>query len=255
MKTIEFNPDGVSHPVSAETSAGDQAVRTAVLIEVLPHIFHKLKNKLTPILGYTQILLARAGDDFTRERLRRIERNTSELADSLNTLKEYGIRPAALLRPAALGRLLEEMAPEWQGIADAAAARVVLELEPGLPELPLDPARVRVLLLDLAANAVRALRDKPDGRREIRLRLSAEEKALKLSVRDNGRGMAEDELAALWTPFRSGFPGGAGLGLVLCERIIADHGARCEVAAAPGEYCEFTIRFPLAGEARPATRS
>jgi signal transduction histidine kinase len=255
MKISEFNPDGAAHPVSAAASSRDQAVRTEVLIEVLPHIFHKLKNKLTPILGYTQILLARSSDEFTRERLRRIERNTSELAESLNTLKEYGSRPAALLRPAALDRLLEEMAPEWQRIADDAAARVVLELEPGLPELPLDPARVRVLLLDLAANAARALRDRADGRREIRLRLSAADGSLTLSFRDNGRGMSADELAVLWTPFRSGFPGGAGLGLVLCERIIADHGARCEVAAASGEYCEFIIRFPLAGEARPASRS
>ncbi|HOW45895.1 MAG TPA: sensor histidine kinase [Candidatus Aminicenantes bacterium] len=255
MKTIEFIPDGVSHPDSAAASPRDRAARNEVLIDVLPQIFHKLKNKLTPILGYTQILLARAGDDFTRERLQRIERNTAELGENLNTLKEYGSRPAAPLRPAALDRLLEEMAPEWQGVADAAAARVVLELEPGLPELPLEPARLRVLLLDLAANAAQALRDTPAGRREIRLRLSAEKQALKLSFRDNGRGMAADELAALWTPFRSGFPGGAGLGLVLCERIIADHGARCEVAADPGEYCEFIIRFPLAGEALPSPQS
>lgn len=255
MKIIEFNPDGVSPHAFAGVSPRDQDVRNEVLIGALPHIFHKLKNKLTPILGYTQILLARAGDDFTRERLQRIERNTAELAESLNTLKDYGSGPAARLRPTSLDRLLEEMAPAWQGLADAAASRVVLELEPGLPALPLDPDRVRVLLLDLSANAARALRDKPDGRREIRLRLSAEGGALKLSFRDNGRGMAEEELAALWTPFRSGFPGGAGLGLVLCERILADHGARCDVAAAPGEYCEFTIRFPLAGEAAPETQS
>ena len=64
-------------------------------------------------------------------------------------------------------------------------------------------------------------------------------------MRDNGCGMNQDELALAWTPFHAGFPGGAGLGLVLCEKIIADHGASGLITSSVGEFSEITVSFPL----------
>lgn len=245
MKTIEFNPDGKSTVISADVSARDDDARNEVLLEVLPLIFHKLKNKLTPILGYTQILKSRARDEFLHERLERIERNTTEMAENLNTLKDYGRRRACRLQPAGLGALLLAMAPEWQAAADAASARIVIEIEPELPDLPVNEARLRVLLLALAANAARALGEKPLAEREIRVSLRRAGGALNLSVRDNGRGMSEKEQALAWTPFHAGFPGGAGLGLALCEQVIADHRASASIVSSVGEFCEVTVSFPL----------
>jgi len=245
MKTIEFNPDGKSTVISAEVSARDDDTRNEVLFEVLPLLFHKLKNKLTPILGYTQILKSHARDEFLRERLERIERNTAEMAENLNILKDYGRRRACLLQPADLGALLQAMAPEWQAVADAATARVVIELEPALPDLPVNKARLRVLLLDLVANAARALEEKPLPQREIRVSLRRAGNALKLSVRDSGRGMSAEETALAWTPFHAGFPGRAGLGLTLCEKIIADHGAAVSIDSSVGEFSEVTISLPM----------
>lgn len=245
MKTIEFNPDGKSTVISADISARDDDTRNDVLLEVLPLIFHKLKNKLTPILGYTQILKSRTRDEFARERLERIERNTTEMAENLNILKDYGRRRDCPLRPAAIGDLLQAMAPEWQAVADAASARVVIEIEPALPDLPVNEARLRVLLLDLVANASRALDEKPRPEREIRISLRRAGGALKLSVRDNGGGMNEEELELAWTPFHGGFAGCAGLGLSLCEKVIADHGATVSIASSVGEFSEVTVSFPL----------
>jgi Signal transduction histidine kinase len=245
MKTIEFNPDGKSTVISAEVSARDDDTRNEVLLEVLPLILHKLKNKLTPILGYAQILKSRSQDEFLRERLERIERNTAEMAEHFNTLKDYGRRRACPLRPAAIGALLQAMAPEWQAVAGAASARVVIEIEPELPDLPVNEARLRVLLLDLVANAARALGEKPSPEREIRICLRRAGGALKLSVRDNGGGMNGEEMALAWTPFHAGFPGGAGLGLSLCEKVIADHGASGSIASSVGEFSEVTVTFPL----------
>ena len=247
MKTIEFKPDGKSTIITPDLSSQDKAVRNEVLLEVLPLIFHKLKNKLTPILGYTQILMARGSDDFGRERLARIERNTAELTDAFNVLKDYPQPAAARRRPTALDRLLEAMAPDWQEVAGAARARVILELAPGMPELTLDAAQMRVLLLNLADNAMHALQAKAADDREIRIATGMSGNALELRVRDNGRGMGEDEQDSIWSPFYSNFPGRAGLGLVICERIIANHGAACVVTSQAGEFSCFDIRLPLPG--------
>ena len=248
MKTIEFNPEGKSTIVPSATASANDTGKYEILVEILPLVFHKLKNKLTPILGYTQILLARASDEFSRERLARIERNTSELAESLNTLKDYFKASPVPKQQADINSILEGLAAEWQEISLAAGARVVLELAPGLPKMPLDAGQLRILLLGMADNAVNALKMKKGPGREIRLGTRQEGASLKLVIRDNGCGISEEERASIWTPFFSKFPGHAGLGLVICEKILANHGAACSVSSSPGEFSEFEISFPLATE-------
>jgi len=245
MKITEYTPGGEAAAPSAPLPAAMAAARDALLLEALPGIFHKLKNKLTPILGFTQILKSRGSDDFASERLERIERNAYELTENLNALKEYSRRTSPALQAAALDSLLEGMAGDWQALADRAAARVVLELEPGLPELPLDGDQVRFLLLELIGNAARALRARSAAEREIRVSLRRCGGALRLAVRDNGRGLAPQELESVWNPFAAGEGGGAGLGLSLCDAAVARHGARRSVASVPGEFSEFRIDFPL----------
>jgi signal transduction histidine kinase len=246
MKTIEFKPDGKSTIITPTLSPADEAARNDVLLEVLPLIFHKLKNKLTPILGYSQILMSRGCNDYARERLGRIEHNTNELSEALNKLKDYIQAGPCRLQPTDLGSLLSSMAADWQGVATAAQARVILELAPGLPEPALHSDRMRVLLLSLADNAALALQARTAGEREIRISTGLAGDSLKLAMRDNGCGMDEEEMASIWTPFYAQFPGRAGLGLVLCEKIIADHGAACVVSSRPGASSCFEIAFPLA---------
>ncbi len=246
MKTIEFNPDGKSTINPPDLSFQDEAVRKELLIEVLPLIFHKLKNKLTPILGYTQILISRTSDEFIKERLARIERNTAELTESLNTLKEYFQGGCGRRQPIDINGVVEGLAAQWQALAAAAGARVVVELAPGLPELLLDAGQMRILLLGMADNAANALKRKPDAAREIRISTRLQGSSLELAIRDNGCGMNEEDVASIWMPFYSKFPGHAGLGLVLCEKVIANHDAACTVTSVEGEFSQFAVVFPAA---------
>jgi signal transduction histidine kinase len=244
MKIIEFYPDGKSTIISSDASFADESNRNKVLVEVLPVIFHKLKNKLTPILGYTQILLSRASDEFTRDRLGRIEKNGIELTEALNTLKEYFRSEPTSRQPGNMNRMIEGLAAQWQNFSRAAGARIVLELDPGIPDLPLAPGQLNILLLSMVDNAVNALKTKPGSGREIRLATRAEGSSLKLVISDNGSGINEDELASIWLPFYSTFPDHAGLGLVICEKIIANHDATCAVFSSRGEFSRFEINFP-----------
>ncbi len=252
MKKIEYTPDGKPPtvppaPCAWEKSGGDDFLR-----EILPIVFHKMKNKLTPILGYAQILQTRTADDFFKDRLGRIEKNTAELAEALNSLKDY-FRPAPVeKKPADVNLIMEGLAAHWQEISRSEKVGIVLELAEGPPTPALNPFQIKALLLNMVDNAVQALklRDAPGG--EIRLTTLAENGSLKLVIRDNGRGMKENELASIWMPFYSTFPDHAGLGLVLCEKIIANHGAACSVSSVPGEFSRFEIVFP--GAENPAAK-
>lgn len=246
MKKIEFNPAGKSTAFSE-----DQACLNDVFQEILPVIFHKLKNKLTPILGYSQILKSRIADDFCAERLGKIENSASELTALFNALKDYVKAPPALKQPENLTRIAQGLKPQLQQMAAAAKIKILLTLDPNVPKIPLHAGQIRLLLLNLTANAVQALQAKTAPAKEIRLSTCLAEGSVRLTVRDNGIGMGAEELDGIWAPFYSRFPEKAGLGLTLCEKIIANHAAVCRVTSRPGEFSEFEIRFPLAAQSPP----
>jgi signal transduction histidine kinase len=247
MKKTESNSAGKSTAFSE-----DQACLNDVFQEILPVIFHKLKNKLTPILGYSQILRSKVSDDFCAERLVKIESSASELTAQFNVLKEYVKAEPALQRPGSINDIVKCLKPRLRQMAAAGKIKILFALDPKIPEIPLHAGQIRLLLLNLAANAIQALQAKTAPAKEIRLKTCLAEGAVRLTLRDNGIGMAAEELDVIWTPFYSRFPGQVGLGLTLCERIIANHAALCRVASQPGEFSEFEIRFPLA---RPSART
>jgi signal transduction histidine kinase len=240
MKTIEFKPDGKSTAFSQ-----DQAHMNDIFREILPLIFHKLKNKLTPILGYAHILKSRTADDFTIDRLCKIEKNANELNNSLNILKDYfKVEPT----PKELGdinRILQNLKHYLRKIAAQNKIEIFLDLDQNVPEIPFHAGQIQLLLLNMTANAIKALQMKTAPKKEICLATSLENGHLKLIVRDNGIGMSEEELDNIWIPFYSKYSDSAGLGLVICEKIIANHAAACQVRSRPGEFSEFAITFPL----------
>jgi signal transduction histidine kinase len=245
MKTIEFNPDGQSTAFSLKEISAAAFQKSEVYREILPLVFHKMKNKLTPVMGYAQILQSRTGDEFIVERLRKIEKNTAELTEALNTLKDYFKFEQTPMQPGDLNLILQDMGGDWQKFADCEKIRIRLDLDTRAPALPLNAGQLKILLLNMVDNAVTALKMKEGQDKEVRLSTCAEDDCLKLAIRDNGPGLGAGEIDDIWAPFYAKFPEHAGLGLVVCEKVIANHAATCRVSSTPGEFCQFEIRFPL----------
>jgi signal transduction histidine kinase len=240
MKKYESESSGQSTAPTREAAGLNDVFR-----DVLPILFHKLKNRLTPIIGYTQILKSRSTDDHALERLAKIESNAAELANYLNVMKDYFRAPALVRRPANLNRIVEKWQADWQrqAVADGITMRISLARQ--LPDLLLHAGQIMVLLQNLAANSRSALAQKGSPDRELHLTTRLLDGVVQLVVRDNGIGIDCEKLNEIWTPFYTTFAGGSGLGLVICEKIIANHGGQCRVRSEPGEFSEFEISFPV----------
>ena len=77
----------------------------------------------------------------------------------------------------------------------------------------------------------------------------AEDSTAVLTVADDGPGLSPDQRARLFTPGFTTKAEGSGLGLVIVERIVSEHGGRIDVRSEPGAGTTFHLRFPLKREA------
>jgi two-component system nitrogen regulation sensor histidine kinase GlnL len=110
---------------------------------------------------------------------------------------------------------------------------VLQDFDPSLPDVVGDAGALERTFLNLIKNAAEAIGESGTIRLHTRIerefRMSAEGRRrqfLRVEISDSGVGIAEDQLSQLFTPFFTTKPAGTGLGLVLCQRIIALHGGR-----------------------------
>lgn len=118
------------------------------------------------------------------------------------------------------------------------------------PPVPGDPDKLQQLFLNLFLNAVDAM---PDGG-VLRVAIRRRGKDVEVSVGDTGVGIPATDLRSIFKPFFSTKPPGrgSGLGLVVAEGIVADHGGHIEVRSEVGRGTEFTMALPAAAHAPDA---
>ena len=207
-------------------------------------ISHELRSPLTRARLNTELLPEAGETQPQREALLRDLALMRDLVTDLLESERLASRHAALqLEATDLGALAREVAA---GLGNGHEVR--LEIAPDLPlSIPLDRARLRLLLRNLLDNALRHSAGAPQP---PVLWLRQQQNDLVLSVRDHGEGVPESALPHLAEPFyrpdaaRERSTGGVGLGLYLCKLVAQAHGGSLEVRnAQPG--LEVQVRLPI----------
>jgi signal transduction histidine kinase/CheY-like chemotaxis protein len=220
--------------------------KSEVIGELLPVIFHKLKNKLTPILGYSQILLTKVSDTAVSERLKKIEKNATDLANQLNILRNYFKTEKITRGKENLNTIITHLRPYFNLVETQEGIKIVFSPDDGIPDDLLNPGQIEVLITNFIDNAVRAIKAKgtPGATAgQIDIKTESQNDEYKLIIRDNGIGIKEENLHKIWAPFYSEFPGQAGIGLSICDKIISNHDASYLVHSKEGEFTELEIVF------------
>ena len=110
-----------------------------------------------------------------------------------------------------------------------------------LAEAPLDRAQIKQVLVNLIKNAIQAMTK--GG--VLTLETGQTGEAVWLVVRDTGGGIPQDQLNRIFEPFFTTKKQGSGLGLMIVQRIVRDHGGRIELESRVKEGTTFRVWFPL----------
>jgi signal transduction histidine kinase len=141
------------------------------------------------------------------------------------SLNDTGQETLALLRPELEDRGL----------------KVVSELASGLPAVLFDPAQLKQVLVNLIKNAMQAM--PPQG--TLTVRSGSTPEAVWMAVSDTGPGIPPEQLNRIFEPFYTTKNKGTGLGLLIVQRIIRDHGGRIELESTVGKGTTFKLWLPL----------
>ena len=107
-----------------------------------------------------------------------------------------------------------------------------------------DEGQVKQIVWNLATNGLRAM---PDGGR-LHLGCGPDEDGVVMTVRDEGIGIAPEDVDGLFQPFNGRFAKGSGLGLAIVHRIVTDYQGSIKVDSAPGQGTTVAVRLPARAE-------
>ncbi len=224
--------------------------------EFLSLASHELRTPLTSVQGYLDLLLTRVQHTGDDERTRRYATQAQGQMRRLVAL----VRDLTDVARLQSGKLTLDVDPLDLAALVAGVVETARDLPPGhtihldAGVVPLrvrgDAGRLEQVLFNLLTNAfVHAPSVAP-----IDVRLRQEGADVALEVQDHGRGIAADQLPHLFSRFyqvaRPDRPSqaGLGLGLFICQELVAAHGGRIAVTSTEGEGTTFTVWLPLLEE-------
>ncbi len=201
---------------------------------------HELRNPLTSVKMLVQTGLEEEGV-LSRSDLKIIESEVRRMERSLQTFLAFARLPKPERSKVWLGAILDCTVELIGGRAKKQHVALNIEALSGHLELVVDKAQLQQVLVNLAINALDAM---PNGG-TLSFRTEATGDGVRIAVIDNGIGFTDEILAGLFQAFSSSKENGVGLGLVICRRIVEEHGGVIDAQRTPGGGATFTIWLPM----------
>lgn len=219
-----------------------QTERLATLGELMAGVAHEVRNPLTAIRGYVQIIRQQTSLPVHQEYLSVVLKEIDSINRVIQQLLDFSRPRQSQWQQVLLNSLIEETLILVQTSGVQARIAFNVEQDKGLPAIVADRELLKQVILNILINAVQAI----NARGEIRIRTwqySAAQQAV--TIEDNGCGIDIALQKKIFDPFFTTKASGTGLGLALSQRIINAHQGDIRVTSMPGCGATFTLILPI----------
>jgi two-component system sensor histidine kinase BaeS len=215
---------------------------------------HELRSPLTSVQGFAELLMLER-ESLTPRQVETVEvilDNCRHLVRLLNDLLDLARSDAGRLlikpQPAEVAPLIEDVVRTMRAQTEAGNQSLAEEVQPGLPLIHVEPARIRQILVNLLTNAHEY---SPEGA-SIGVSARSLGAEVEIAVSDNGPGIPQDQLERIFERFTRGDAGltqrvgGTGLGLAISKSLVDLHGGSLVAESTLGQGSTFRVRLPVA---------
>ncbi len=240
--------------MAEQLELADQSRRE--LEEVRRHLIAAVSHDLRTPLASIRAMIEAVNDGVVEDHgtvdryLRAIQVEVGRLSSLIDDLFELASLDAGALRlqvePGSLRDLLSDTLEALQPQATQKGLRLAGQVDPDLPPVLMDAARIQRVLYNLVHNAIRHTQE----RGLIVLEAQEEDGTVRVDVVDDGEGVAPSDLPYIFDRFyrgeksRARGQGGAGLGLAIAKGLVEAHGGRIWAQNVPGRGARFSFVLP-----------
>lgn len=232
-----------------------QSDRLASLGQLSASVAHEINNPISGVLNLSMLMQRILTDDGIpkaripeyRKYLGQVVSETSRVGRIVSDLLAFSRRSKPQRAPADLNRIVTSTLSLVSHKLRLTNVEAELDLDPNLPAVQCDASQIQQVALNLLMNGAEATQGKRAGKLLITTRRDPSGKQVMLAIRDNGEGIAPENLSKIFDPFFTTKPEGkgVGLGLAVLYGIVEAHGGEVTVKSKVGEGTTFTIVLPL----------
>lgn len=209
-------------------------------------VAHEIGNPLNSLTIHLQLLdreLAGEGavDREEMKEMVAVARREVERLDQIITQFLRALRPSRpALERASVPEILEEALGFLRHEIKDRDVLVEVDVPDDLPTALVDRAQIKQACFNVIRNAIQAM----SHGGVLRITLSSDDRFVILAFTDTGPGIPADDLGAIFEPYFTTKSDGTGLGLMIVQRIVRDHGGEIEVRSEPNTGTTFTLYLP-----------
>jgi PAS domain S-box-containing protein len=224
-----------------------ESERLGAVMLLAAGVAHEIGNPLNSLTIHLQLLareLEEVEEPLRGRLLELVQVSRQEVSRLDQIINQFlgAVRPAApAFERASLARVLQDtlvfLDPE---IRDR---DVLVEVDgtEGLPDVTIDPAQIRQVFFNIIRNAIQAM----SGGGLLTIRMTSNERFAGVTFTDTGPGISPESIGHLFEPYHTTKEGGTGLGLMIVQRIVRDHGGEIEVRSEHGAGTTISVFLPL----------
>lgn len=214
--------------------------------ELVAGIAHEIRNPLTAIKTFTELLPKKLDDSrFRAELLEHVPEEVARMNRIIEDLLDYSREKPVQKKWEKLFDLVQSVMGLFTKRIENEGIRTVIDIAPEL-EVFVDRDRIKQVLINLILNAIEAMTHSQN--KQLTISTQQDERMVCLAISDSGSGIETDDLQQMFQPFYTTKSQGIGLGLYISEKIIHDHGGGIKVKSEVGTGTTFLLRFAKGGD-------
>jgi signal transduction histidine kinase len=216
--------------------------RLTAIGHLVEGVAHEIRNPIMTIGGFAERLKKelKPGDrlqdyaDVIMEETNRLEKLVEQVGEFMDV--QSASLGSELLPPVA-----QEVIKKFTPLAKALGVQIVTEIDGNIPPLEIDVPQLTIALSHVMENALESM---PDGG-TLSLEIHPSNKNVLITISDTGFGIPADQLEAVYDPFVTSKPRGAGLGLTMVHRIVMNHDGEIKISSQLDKGTIVVIRLPV----------
>lgn len=218
------------------------AEKMKLMEQLAGSVAHEVRNPLTTIKGYCQLFSSKPEFAHYKKIMDLMVDEADRASDIIASYLTLARQNPAQRQKTDLNELLQISIKIVDGLAKRTGVDLVTTLAP-LPSVSVDRTAVKQLFIHLLRNALEATPF--GGSITVTSAVNLDERTLSFTFRDNGSGISPEVLTKVREPFFTTKDNNSGLGLSICQTVVAEHGGNLAIDSTVGEGTTVTVVLPM----------